>query len=142
VAVTAAVVACAAFAAAPQTRTSTNHTDPQSTSTGPDTDPSLPDGVAAMAARADGRPIVLRLAQHNTWPSMTGLLVQAERTGVTACVADPGWAFMVTSQFICTKAELAGGAKFSLYLPGQVPHGVPVVFRLRRTIVTPAPSGT
>jgi hypothetical protein len=141
VAATAAVVACAAFAVAPQTRTSTNHTDPARAGSLPDTVPSLPAAVAAMAARADGRPIVLRL-QHNAWPSMTGLLVQAERTGVTACVADPSWEFMVTSQFICTPAELADGAKFSLYVPGQVPRGVPVVFRLPHAIVTPAPSGT
>lgn len=142
VAVTAAVVACAAFAVAPQTKTSTNHTDPANMATGPDTDQSLPDGVAKMAAIADGRPIVLLRLQHNAWPSMTGLLVQAERAGVTACVADPYWEFMVTSQFICTPAELAGGAKFGLYLPGQVPRGTQVVFRLRRSIVTPAPSGT
>jgi hypothetical protein len=141
VAAIAAIVACTAFAIAPQTQTSTNHTDPANTKSGPDTDPSLPDGVAAMAALAHGRPIVLRL-QHNAWPSMTGLLVQAERTGVTACVADPGWEFMVTSQFICTPAELADGAKFGLYLPGQAPRGAHVVFRLRRSIVTPAPSGT
>jgi hypothetical protein len=142
VAVTAAVVACAAFAVAPQTKTSINHTDPRVLATGPDTDQSLPDGLAKMAAIADGRPIVLLRLQHNAWPSMTGLLVQAERAGVTACVADPYWEFMVTSQFICTPAELAGGAKFGLYLPGQVPRGTQVVFRLRRSIVTPAPSGT
>lgn len=138
----AAMVACTAFAVAPQTKTSTNHTDPANTATGPDTDQSLPDGLAKMAAIADGRPIVLLRLQHNAWPSMTGLLVQAERAGVTACVADPYWEFMVTSQFICTPAELAGGAKFGLYLPGQVPRGTQVVFRLRRSIVTPAPSGT
>jgi hypothetical protein len=142
VAVTAAVVACAAFAVAPQTKTSINHTDPRVLATGPDTDQSLPDGLAKMAAIADGRPIVLLRLQHNAWPSMTGLLVQAERAGVTACVADPYWEFMVTSQFICTPAELAGGAKFGLYLPGQVPRGTQVVFRLRRSIVTPVPSGT
>jgi hypothetical protein len=142
VAVTAAVVACAAFAVVPQTKTSTNHTDPRVLASGPSTDPSLPDGVARMAAVAAGRPIVLLRLQHNTWPSMTGLLVQAERAGVTACVADPHWEFMVTSQFICTPAELAHGAKFGLYLPGQAPRGTQVVFRLRRSIVTPAPSGT
>ena len=142
VAATAAVAACAAFAIVPGTTTSTNHTDPQAVTTGPDTDQSLPDGVAAMAARADGRPVVLRLGQHNAWSLMTGLLVQAERTGVTACVADPYWEFMVTSQLICTPAELANGVKFGLYLPGQVPRGTPVVFRLRRAIVTGTPSGT
>jgi hypothetical protein len=142
VAVTAAVVACAAFAVVPGTKTSTNHTDPRIPASIPDTDQALPGGVAKMAALADGRPVVLLRLQHNTWPSMTGLLVQAEHAGVTACVADPYWEFMVTSQFICTPAELADGAKFVLYLPGQVPRDTQVVFRLRRSIVTSTPSGT
>jgi len=137
VAATAAVVACAFFAAAPLTRTSTNHTDPGVPASGPDTDPTLPAGVARMAALADGRPVVLDLV-HNAWPAMTGVLVQAERTGVTACVADPYWEFMVTSQFICTPAELADGDRFRLYLPGGVPHGTRVVFRLRRAVVASA----
>jgi hypothetical protein len=135
VAATAAVVACAFFAAAPLTKTSINHTDPGELTTGADTDPTLPAGVARMAALADGRPVVLDL-QHSAWPDMTGLLVQAERTGVTACVADPYWEFMVTSQFICTPAELADGDRFTLYLPGNVPHGARVVIPLRRAVVT------
>jgi hypothetical protein len=141
VAVTAAVVACAAFAVAPGTRVSTNHTDPGNLTTGADTDPALPAGVARMAALADGRPIVLTL-KYNAWPDMTGLLVQAERTGVTACLADPYWEFMVTSQFICTPAELADGDRFGLYLSGDVPHGMPVVVRLRRGLVTSTAQGT
>jgi hypothetical protein len=84
---------------------------------------------------AGGRPIVLRF-EHNAWPAVTGFLVQAERTGVRACAADPGWEFMLTSQFICTPAELADGAGFRLYVPGPVPRGARVVFRLRRAIVT------
>jgi len=138
VAVAAAAAACAAFAAAPQTRTSTTHTDPADLSTGADTDPALPAGVARMAVLAAGRPVVLRLAQHDAWPAMTGVLVQAERTGVRACVADPGWQFMVTSQFICTPAELAEGKNFQLNVPGQVPRGSRVEVRLRRAIVTAA----
>ena len=138
VAVAAAAAACAAFAAAPQTRTSTTHTDPADLSTGADTDPALPAGVARMAVLAGGRPVVLRLAQHDAWPAMTGVLVQAERTGVRACVADPGWQFMVTSQFICTPAELAEGKNFQLNVPGQVPRGSRVEVRLRRAIVTAA----
>ncbi len=67
---------------------------------------------------------------------MTGLLVQAERTGVTACVADPNWAFMVTKQFICTPAELHAGDHCVVYQPGPVPPGITVVYRLRRGIVT------
>ncbi len=73
---------------------------------------------------------------HNAWPAITGLLVQAERTGVTACVASPSWEFMVTQQFICSPAELRDGASFYVYQPGPVPRGITVVYRLRRGIVT------
>ena len=41
-----------------------------------------------------------------------------------------------TSQFICTPAELTDGRVFGLYPPGPVPRGIPVVFQLRRAIVT------
>jgi hypothetical protein len=121
---------------APQTRTSTDHADPANpASTGPTVDPAMPAGVARMAALAAGRPVVLRFT-HDAWPAMTGILVQAQRSGVRACVADPNWKFMVTSQFICTPAELADGRAFRLYPPGPVPRGMPVVFYLRRAIVT------
>ena len=136
IAAVAAVAACAAFAMAPQTRTSTDHADPANpASTSSTVDPALPAGVARLAALAAGRPIVLRFT-HDAWPAMTGVLVQAQRSGVRACVADPNWKFMVTSQFICTPAELTDGRVFGLYPPGPVPRGIPVVFQLRRAIVT------
>ena len=39
----------------------------------------LPAGVAAMGVLAAGRTIVLTFP-HNAWPTVTGILVQAERT--------------------------------------------------------------
>jgi hypothetical protein len=134
-AVTAALAACAAFAVAPLTRTSTDHTDPDSLATGANTDPALAAGVARVAALARGKPIVITF-KHDAWPEVTGFLLQAQRTGVTACVADPDWAFMMTTQLICTPAELGNGAEFGLYVPGTVPPGTQVVFRLRRALVT------
>jgi hypothetical protein len=131
----AAVAAAAAFAVAPPTRFDADHTDPLSPASGPVTDPALAAGTAFLAARADGRPLVFRF-YNGGWVAVTGLLVQAERTGVTACVADPSWAFMVTEQFICTPAELRDGAPFFVYQPGTEPPGITVVYRLRRGIVT------
>jgi len=90
------------------------------------------DVTASYGARAS--PVVR--FPHGSWASVTGFLVQAERTGVQACVADPGWAFMMTSQFICTPAELADGVNFRLYLPGSVPPGTPVVATFRIAIAT------
>jgi hypothetical protein len=132
----AAVVAAAAFAAAPQARVSTNRTDPVNLATGPNTDPLVPAAVGVLRGRSGGKTIVLRTAQNNAWPEMPALLVEAERTGVTACVASIGWEFMVTSQFICSTREIRRGATYTLRLPGPVPPGTSVVFRLRRAIVT------
>jgi hypothetical protein len=92
-------------------------------------------GTAFLADRADGRPLVFRF-DNGGWVAVTGLLGQAERTGVTACVADPSWAFMMTQQFVCTPAELRDGARFLVYEPGTLPPGITVVYRLRRGIVT------
>lgn len=137
VAVALALAGCAAFAVAPQTRLSTDHADPgDPTATGPVADPSLPAGVARIGALAAGRYAVLAIPQHDAWPAVTGILVQAERTGVPACVAGPAWEFMLTSQFICTREEVADGLRFSVWTPAGVPRGMPAVYRLRRGIVT------
>jgi hypothetical protein len=136
VAVALALAGCAAFSVAPLTRLSTDHADPgDPAATGPVADPSLPAGVARMGALAAGRYAVISFA-HDAWPALTGILAQAERSGVDACVADPKWAFMMTSQFICTHQELLDGVRFKVWVPGSVPRGMPVVFRLRRGIVT------
>jgi hypothetical protein len=134
-AVLAAAGAGAAFAVAPQTRLDLAHADPANPATGPVTDPGLPAGVAAIAKIAAGRPAVLRFP-HDAWPEVTGLLVQAERTGVTACVSAASWQFMMTSQFICTDAERARGRVFHVWEPGRVPRGAALVYRLRRGVVT------
>jgi hypothetical protein len=130
-----AVAACVAFAVAPQTRLSTDHVDVATPATGPPVDPLLPAAVAAMAKVAAGRPAIIAF-DHNAWPAITGMLVQAERTGVTACVANKTWAFVMTSQLICTPAERANGREFYVHVPGQLPRGGAVVARLRRGIVT------
>jgi hypothetical protein len=142
VAVAAAVSVCAAFLAAPLTRTNTEHVDPLNSSMvgeppgyGIVVDSGLPAAVAGLSKLAGGRPIVLGFA-HNAWPVATGLLVQAERTGVAACVADPAWTFMMTSQLTCTPAQLSAGRHFWIYVRGTVPRGMPVLFQLRRGIVT------
>jgi hypothetical protein len=135
VAVALALAGCAAFAAAPLSRLSTAHADPgDPAATGPIADPSLPAGVARIGALAGGRYAVISFPQ-DAWPAITGILVQAERTGVPACVADPKWEFMMTSQFICTRKETRDGLRFRVWAPGSVPRGVPVLFRLRRGVV-------
>ncbi len=132
----AAVLALAALAVAPDTQTSTNSSDPAVLGSGPDTDPALPGAVSALAARSGGRTILLRLDQK-TWPDVTGFLVLAERTGVRACVVNPVWTFMMTSQFICTSGEIAAGQLYWFHT--VAPHGSTVIARLRQAVVTVGP---
>jgi hypothetical protein len=138
-AVGAAALVLAAVAVAPQTRTSTTSSDPAVPSSGQDTDSALPGAVSLLAARSGGHVIVLRF-DHQFWGDVTGFLVQAERTGVRACVADPTYTFIVTSQFICTRSQIADGRVYWL-LPAA-PRGSAVLARLRQAVVIagPAPS--
>ena len=126
-AVLACVAAFAALAAMPGTRTSTA-----------DIDQSLPGAVAAVAARAPGKTIVLEL-DHAAWPEVTGFLVQAERTGVRACIDDPWYTFIVTRQFICTPGQAARGQSYWFYAPAA-PSGARVIARFRGVAVAAAPS--
>ena len=86
--------------------------------------------------------IVLRFDQKS-WPDVTGFLVQAERTGVRACVVNPVWTFMMTSQFICTSQDIADGR--ALLVPHRCPwfrtvaRGSTVIARLRQGVVTAGP---
>jgi hypothetical protein len=132
----AAVLALVALAVAPDTQTSTNSSDPAVLSSGPNTDPALPGAVSALAARSGGRTILLRFDQES-WPDITGFLVQAERTGVRACVVNPVWTFMMTSQFICTSQEIADGRLYWFHT--VAPRGSTVIARLRQAVVTDGP---
>jgi hypothetical protein len=131
-----AVGAIAAFAAAPLARTSTSYSDPGAPwMSPPDTDALVPGAVATLAARSPGQTLVLNL-DHNAWEDLTGFLVQAERTGVRACVDDPHWEFLVTSQFICTPQEAAAGAHYYFHFTGTPEHGH-VLTHMYATWVTP-----
>jgi hypothetical protein len=129
----AALAAWWVFAAAPATQLTTVYVDPENPRAGYSTDAMLPAGVAAMGDLAAGRAIVLTFP-HNAWPTVTGILVQAERTGVRACVADRHWKFMQTSQFICAPAQVTGGYPMSVYPAGDQPRGVTAVARFQGAI--------
>jgi hypothetical protein len=98
----AALAVTAVIAFLPGTRTDSTN----------DIDNSLPGAVAALAARAPGAVLVLDI-QHNAWVETAGFLVQAERTGVKACVAQSWYQFLFTSQFICTPAQERGGVRYT-----------------------------
>jgi hypothetical protein len=123
-----AAAAVGAVAVRPLTRTPTTFTDPAVLSFAPDTEPGLAAAVSTIAARSPGKTLVIKL-DHNAWRDMTGFLVQAERTGVRACVDNSWWTFMVTSQFICTPRQVASGARYYFYSP-VAPKGTKVLVRL------------
>jgi hypothetical protein len=101
-----------------------------------DNEPALVPAMAAAAARAHGRLIVLHTegVQYDTH----GLLIQAIRTGLHACVAgSPARIFAVTSEYICTPRQVATGALFWLYpLAARPVPGTHVVARLRYSVLT------
>jgi hypothetical protein len=127
-AVLAAVLTLVVLAVIPGTHSSTN-----------DIDESLPKVVATLASRAPGKTIVLHI-DHSAWVETTGFLVQAERSGVKACLDDPSWTFMMTKQFICTPAQAASGQGYWFYVPGSIPSGARVILRFSHVAVAPAPS--
>ena len=116
VSVAAAVAAAAVLAVLPGTLTSTH-----------DIDEALPGAVAALSARAPGKTIVLSI-DHPAWVQTAGFLVQAERTGVRVCVDDSWYAFLFSSQFICTPAQVATGVRYQ-FDTSAAPSGADVVLR-------------
>jgi hypothetical protein len=89
--------------------------------------PGLPGAVAALAARSHGKPLVLTVT-GNAWVEAPGFLVQAERTGVPVCVDQPGMAYLVSSQFICTAQQVRTGVRYE-FLGSAAPAGSTVVLR-------------
>jgi hypothetical protein len=131
----AAAAGVAAFAVAPGTRTSTTHVDPEFASgTITATDQAIPRVVRELAADAHGAPVVIYTYQ-GAWPALTGVLAETEREGVRACVASPGWVVMVTSQLICTHAELAHGTGFLFHPAGTRVKGA--IATLNAAVITP-----
>ncbi len=133
----AALAAGAAFALAPGTRTSTADVDPANPRAGYPVDPALPHAVAVMGALAAGRTVVLTFP-HDGWTDVTGILVQAGRSGVRACVSDAHWAFLVSRPSICTPAERRDGYRMSVYPDAAIPPGAHPVATLARAVVTSA----
>jgi hypothetical protein len=105
-----------------------------------DNEPALVPAMAALAARAGGRTIVLDTvgAEYDTH----GLLLQAARQGVRACATGSDrLLFAVTSQFICGPRQLAAGYLVRLYPRGyQLAQGQHVIAALRYSVVTIAAS--
>jgi hypothetical protein len=76
-------------------------------------EPTLPAVVHAMADARTGRdaPLVLTLDQpadyEPMWPDALGVIVEAQRKGIRACMADRSFEFLVTEEFVCSADEVA-----------------------------------
>lgn len=75
--------------------------------------PNLPAAVSAMAAiRTDSnQPLVMNF-DSSAWPDVVGVLVEAKRDGLRACVQDKTWNLVMTDGGICTPDEVARGSHF------------------------------
>jgi hypothetical protein len=127
VAVLAAAATFATLAVIPGARTGSTN----------DIDGALPRVVATLAARAQGKTIVLHI-DGPAWVETTGFLVQSERTGVKACLDDPWYTFLMTKQFICTPAQTASGQGYWFYTPRGLPPHAHVLLRFSGMAVVPA----
>ncbi len=126
VAVLVAAAAFAILAVIPGARTSTSSVDE-----------SLPRVVATLAARAPGKTIVLHI-DGPAWPETAGFLVQAERSGVMACLDDSWYTFLMTRQFICTPGQTASGQGYWFYTPRGLPPHSAVLLRFSGVAIVPA----
>jgi hypothetical protein len=101
--------------------------------------PQLPHTVQVLAAEADGRPIVLRIAQRD-WGDAVGVAAYADRTGLRACVVGSSWTVLFRAQSVCTRGETRAGDSFWFTPIGeQAPLAGSVVANLPPTLVTRRP---
>jgi hypothetical protein len=108
--------------------------------TNPDHAPELPTALSALSTYTSGRPVVVDL-DPASWPALTGLLVAGARSGQRVCARDPAWRFMVTSEFVCTRPDLAAGR--TVVLSTQSAAGTTVLARLGPSVIsTPPPPST
>jgi hypothetical protein len=90
---------------------------------------------AMTAARASAdQPLVISF-DHAAWPDVVGVVVNADRHHVRACVADPAWKFMFTEDFVCRRSELSRGVRFDFKALGSTQG--PAVAIMSRSVVQP-----
>jgi hypothetical protein len=98
--------------------------------------PNLPAAVTALAAaRADShQPLVINL-DIGAWPDAVGVLLEADRRDVRACIEDRSFEFLVTDHFICSADEVSRGARidFRTTYPSSAP---PVLAQLPQSVIT------
>jgi hypothetical protein len=94
--------------------------------------------VKAAPQRA-GRPVAIQFP-HDSWPVAVGFLSNSLRAGMSVCLVDPFWTFMVTADHVCRPAALNGNWQVRFDpLNGPVPAGQVPVWSDTATAITAAP---
>ena len=78
--------------------------------------PQIPHVVAAMAAVAAGRPMLISIDQ-NDWMDATGVVAYADRAGLRSCVIGSHWSIMFRAQSMCTQRDRRTGVTFTFTGP-------------------------
>ncbi len=89
--------------------------------------------VRSAPARA-GRVVAIEFP-HDEWPVVMGFLVNGRRAGLTSCIVDPFWTFMVTSDNICS-GRLATAWRIRFDPVGNPPQQGAAVWSDTLTVIT------
>ena len=99
-------------------------------------DPALPRIAAAVyqSPLRDGKGVSVSLgapgAPTSDWEDVVGLLVAASREGYQPCVANAGWRFMMTSEYVCSPSETKDRWRIAVDESNvPIPRGARAVFR-------------
>lgn len=101
-------------------------------------DPALPRAVRAIEGSSlrQGRAVAIVLDQVGTaapdWPDAAGVLLAASRAGLMPCVSNRAYAFILTSDYICSSSQVA--RRWTIVVEQAnvpVPAGSGLIFRAR-----------
>jgi hypothetical protein len=90
----------------------------------------MPAALAYLVAQAHGRQIVLGTRTEPSWIYLLAAMLAATRDGQRACLAQEQWRHVVPAAFMCTKQELAGGARFVISEVDPFTRAMPVVWSI------------
>lgn len=97
-------------------------------------DPNVPRVVSTLAAdRESPRQAMVITFDHSTWPDVIGVVLDARRRNMRACITDPKWTFMFTADLVCKPDEARSGARFTFRSLGSTPG--PTVAIMTRSAV-------
>lgn len=87
----------------------------------------VPAALSYIAAHAHGRPVVLETRTDESWADALAMALAVTRDGNRACLGQDRWRLRTTEEFMCTRQELADGARFTLSRVLPPPPGSPIV---------------